>query len=191
MALLKKSPPAQFVVPTLVESDSDYRERVERLAGLQDALTELAQERRRLEREISETPAPTVRPSVAVLLGDEKVDARTALLARLAEVRRSITDHETAIELQRRRVEEARGRASAIVREKVKPEYGKRVAALASALEQAHAARLSLRELVDEMEVDGCSWAALGVFEPTFLGDREDGHVHRFVREAKAAGYVS
>lgn len=190
MALLKKSSPQQFVVPTLVESDTEYRERVQRLGGLQDALTELSQERRRLEREISETPAPTVRASVAALLGDDKVDARTALLARLAEVRRSITDHETAIELQRRRVEEARGRASATVREKVKPEYGKRVAALASALEQAHAARLSLRELVEEMEVDGCSWAALGVFEPSFLGDREDGHVHRFVREAKVAGYV-
>lgn len=190
MALLKKTSPAPFVVPTLADSDPDYRERVARFAALNTSLSDLSRERRRIETELAATPAPAVRASVAALLGDEQVDARTALRTRLDEVRRSITDHETAIELQRRRVEEARGRASTAVRAIVKAEYGRRVAALVRALETAHEARLSLRELVDDMEADGVSWVGLGVFEPTFLGDREDGHVQRLAREARAAGYV-
>ncbi|MEQ8600948.1 MAG: hypothetical protein RLP98_13580 [Devosia sp.] len=189
MALLSKKN-APFVAPTMAETDADYAQRVERLATLNTALTELRQEQRRIERELADTPAPSVRPSVAALLGDEAVDARTALRTRLAEVNRSISDHDAAVTLQKARVEEARGRASLAVCEAVKPEYGKRVAAMITALEAANDARLELRRLVDDLDADGVGWTRLGVFEPVWLGDARDGHVQRIAREAKAAGYV-
>ncbi|QYO75329.1 hypothetical protein [Devosia salina] len=188
MALMKKQAP--FEAPTMAETDTDYAARVERLGTLNAALSSLRQEQRRIERELADTPAPAVRPSVAALLGDETVDARTALRSRLAEVNRSISDHDAAVTLQKARVEEARGRASLAVCEAVKAEYGMRVAAMVTALEAAHEARLDLRRLVDDLEADGVSWTRLGVFEPVWLGDARDGHVQRIAREAKAAGYV-
>lgn len=188
MAIMKK--PAPFAVPTMADTDADYAARVERLTALNAALSGLRTEKRKIERELADTPAPTVRPSVAALLGDETVDARTALRSRLAEVNRSISDHDAAITMQKARVEEARGRASLAVCDAVKVEYGKRVAAMVSALEAAHEARLDLRRLVDDLEADGVSWTRLGVFEPVWLGDARDGHVQRIAREAKAAGYV-
>lgn len=190
MALLSKKPPA-FAVPTMAETDAEYVSRLERLTSLTSSLAGLNAERRRVDRELAASPVPAVRPSVAALLGDEEVDARVALRIRLVEINRSITDHETAIELQKRRVEEARGRASLAVCDAVKPEYSRRVIALVAALETAHAARVDLRRLVDELEADGVAWTRLGVFEPTFLGDQQGGHVQRLAREAKDAGYVN
>lgn len=189
MALLSKKP-APFTVPTMAETDSEYASRLERLTALSVSLSNLNSERHRVDRELAASPPPSVRPSVAALLGDDTVDERVALRTRLGEIKRAITDHEAAIELQKQRVDEARGRASQAVCVAVKPEYSRRVAALVKALEEAHAARMELRHLVDDLESDGVSWTSMGVFEPNFLGDRHDGHVQRLAREAKEAGYV-
>lgn len=180
----KANPAAPFVVPTMVDTDTDFRARVERLAALNDSLQQLNRDKRRLEAELAEMPAPRMNASVAALLGDPSVDARTAKVKELADVKRAIVDHETAIELQRRRVEQARGAASLAVCEAVKGEYGKRVAALVAALETAREAASRIAEITEQLEGDGVSWTRLGVFVPKL------GFVEGLAREAREAGYV-
>lgn len=189
MGILKKPKIEQYVPPKMADLSAEYRERCERLQALHTGLGRLRQEHDQLERQLADTPAPVVRPGVAKLLGDETVDERVSLRARLEEVKRSITDHEHAIDLQQARIREARVGAATLVLDEVKPEYGRRVAALAKALEAAAAAREDLYRLTSDLEADDVPWLRLGVFNPSFLGDRQDGHVQRFVREAKEAGY--
>ena len=106
MPIMKKATPAPYMPPTMAETHPEYAERNGRLAALESALAELVREHKSLERELAEAPAPKVKASVAALLGDEAVDERVALRARLHDVRNAIVDHESAIELQRRRVDE-------------------------------------------------------------------------------------
>jgi chromosome segregation ATPase len=193
MALLrsKTAAPKPFVVPTMNELSTDYAQRVERFNALNSAIGTLRQEAAALSQELADMPAPAMRASVAALLGDEVVDRRAEVLARLTELRRSITDHETAIELQRTRISEARVQASRLVREGVKGEYGRRVAELLTRLQAAVEARNDLDDLVNDLERDDVSWLPLGVFRAKFLGDRDGGPIARMYREAKDLGYVA
>lgn len=179
-----------YVVQSLADSNAEYGVRASRLAELQVALSALRSEAVALDRELGRTPAPVIRPSVAALLGDEVVDERTGKATRLAELRRLIADHEAAVEMQTARVNEAKGVATLAACEAAKPEYGRRVAALASALEAVAVARTEYQQLVTAFEAEGISWTRLGVFVPNFLGPQGDGHIERFVKEAKDAGYV-
>ncbi|UXN70585.1 hypothetical protein N8A98_05165 [Devosia neptuniae] len=191
MALLKKTRSAPYVVQSLADSNAEYGLRAGRLAELQTALSALRTEALALDRELGRTTAPAMRPSVAALLGDEIVDERTGKSTRLLELRRTIADHEAAIELQKARVNEAKGVATIAACQAAKPEYGRRVAALAAALEAVAGARADYQQLVTAFEAEDISWTRLGVFIPNFLGTQGDGHIERFIREAKEAGYVA
>lgn len=189
MALLSKKS-ALFQVPTMAESDADYAARVERLRALQSSLQQLTRDQRRLERELDDMPAPKVSASVAALLGDAAVDARQVKVRELAETRRAVVDHETAIALQTSRVNQATTAASRAVCEFVRPEYRRRVANLATTIQAAVDARADFMALVADLEADGVSWRYLGDAVPHFLGDPQDGHAARWLREMKVAGYV-
>jgi len=186
--------PKIFVVPSLAEADNDYADRARRFAELHDGLHALLAERRALEKAAAAAPAPRMKSAVAALLGDTAVDEHQERVRRLAEVRRAIVDHETAINLQRGRLADARGPASAKVRAAVKAEYGQRVAAIVEALKAVDEARRSYSELVKNLEVEDVEWTALGPLGLGFLGEVESGmsfHVGRVAREAREAGYVS
>ncbi|MHA6297853.1 hypothetical protein [Devosia sp. CAU 1758] len=185
---MTKSKP--YAVQSLADSHADYGVRVSRLAELQGALSALRSEAVALERELGRTPAPVVRPSVAALLGDEVVDERSGKASRLAELRRTIADHEAAVQLQTARADEAKGVATLAACEAAKPEYGRRVAALAAALEAVAVARADYQALVSAFDAEDISWTRLGVFVPNFLGPLGDGHIERFAKEAKGYGYV-
>ncbi|KFC68431.1 hypothetical protein FF80_01871 [Devosia sp. LC5] len=191
MAFLKKTKSEPYVAQSLADSNAEYGVRAGRLAELRVALNGLRSEAVALERELGRTPAPVMRPSVAALLGDEVVDERTGKATRMAELRRLIADHEAAVELQTARVNESKGAANIAACDAAKPEYGRRVAALAAALETVAAARADYQELVNAFDAEEISWTRLGVFVPNFLGPQGDGHIERFVREAKEYGYVS
>lgn len=191
MGILPSKKPAPYVVQSLADSNAEYGVRAGRLAELQVALSGLRSEAVALERELGRTPAPVIRPSVAALLGDEVVDVRTGKASRLAELRRLISDHEAAVEMQTARVNEAKGVATLAACEAARPEYGRRVAALAAALQTVAAVRAEYQALVSAFEAEDISWTRLGVFVPNFLGPLGDGHIERFVKEAKVAGYVS
>lgn len=189
MALLSKKN-APFAVPTMAETDADYAQRVERYRALNDAIIDLRRQEKSLERELEGMPAPKVSAEVAALLGDAEVDARTAKAKELADVRRSIADHATAIALQTTRVDQAKASASRAVCEAVRPEFRRRVAELAKTVEAAIAARADFMALVADLEADDVAWRYLGDPVPHFMGDPRDGQAVRWLAEMKGSGYV-
>jgi len=191
MSILKKSP-AEFRVPSLSEADEAYAALAARMAEISASLTGLRREEAALETAVrNDRGAPRPMASdVAKLLGDAVDNAPAERAKRLAEVRREISTHERAIQVARERLATAKGAASVKVCDAVRPEYGRRVKALITALEAAAAAREDYERLCDELAGADVEWTRLGVFRPNFLGDRRDGHVQRLAREAREAGYV-
>ncbi|WP_081158764.1 hypothetical protein [Ensifer aridi] len=192
MGILKKSTvtASQFRVPSLGEADQDHREIEQKIAALQSNQSATAREIAALEEDIRKRPAPAVRAGVAALLGEVVDTALETRPTRLRELRQHARDLEEAVSELKRRLTDRRDRASAAVRAAVKDEYGRRVAAVAEALRQANAAHLELVEIIDQLEREDVSWTALGPMQPRFLGDPRDGHVQRYLREAKELGYV-
>lgn len=191
MRILKKTPaaPAEpFRVLTLAEASSDYAALAEKRGDLLAERASLESEKLDLERKIAADTTPEMRPSVAELLGDP-ASGKAMMRKRLAEIIGRLRDLEAAIEIVGRRIGEARTKASLIVSEAAKPEYGRRVAAICRALEAVAAARAEYAELVDQFERNDISWLRLMPFQPSFLGDPRDGHLAQYIQEAKTAGY--
>ncbi|WP_339033788.1 hypothetical protein WHZ78_18450 [Bradyrhizobium symbiodeficiens] len=190
MAPLKKTNTEAFVVPSLAESDPSYAALVAKQNELLARQSTLRDQRREVEREIAAQPATTLRVSanVAKLLGDE-ADSEPMLKARLAEIRIASRDLEEATEIVRRRLADARGPASTAVCAVVRPEYAKRVKAMVAAVLALQAARNDYDALVDDLVANDISWTSLVPLQPTFCGDRHDGHLTRYLRAAKEAGY--
>ncbi|MGO4619951.1 hypothetical protein AB4Z34_33495 [Ensifer sp. 2YAB10] len=191
MAVFKKSPAAEtFRVPSLGEVDQDYREIEQKIAGLRNDQSTTALQIVELEHDLRARQAPSMRSGVAALLGEVVDTTLEQRPARLAELRKHAADIEAAVEILQRRLAERRGQASAAVRAAVKDEYRRRVAAVAEALLQVNAAHVALVDIVDQFDREDISWTALGPMQPNFLGDARDGHVHRYLKEAKDLGYV-
>ncbi|WP_315924838.1 hypothetical protein [Mesorhizobium sp. SP-1A] len=194
MALLKKVAAAaeEFRVPSLEESSAVY-------AGLLDKRRELDQLRSGLERERSDLiqqieadtrTASTVR--VAELLGDEGDGfSKSHARARVAEITRQLGDIEQAHGVIRERLRSERTTASVTICEAVRPEYAKRVAAICKALEAVNAAHREYEQLRNDLEAEDIAWTQLVPMPPRFLGDVRDGHVQRYLREAKEARYYA
>lgn len=190
MAVFKKTEPAaEFRVPSLAEASGEYAAIVDKQSELHARQSTLAAERRELEAKIAAAPAPAYRPGVAELLG-ESVETTSAERARLKEISALDTDIRAALDILKARGDDARGKASMAVCDRVKPEYARRVAAICKALEAVHEARTAYVELIDQLEREDVSWGRLGPMQPNFLGDARDGHVQRYIREAKDLGYV-
>ncbi|MGW9332296.1 hypothetical protein [Bosea sp. NPDC055594] len=188
MAIFKKQAAEPFRVPSLAEASPEYAALVDKRQELLTQQSTLNAERRDLVRKIEESPAPTMRPGVAALLG-ETSDSTAGLRGRLTEVQRTLSDIDAALEVIRQRLAVARTGASKAICMAARPEYGRRVAALCEALQAVSVARADYDNLRDEFERHDVSWASLGPLGLGFLGDARDGHVHRFIREAKEAGY--
>jgi hypothetical protein len=163
---------------------------LQKQAELQARQSVLREERREVEREIAALPSSTysVSARVAELLGDE-ADSAPLLRKRLAEIRNAEKDIEDAIEIVRRRLADARGAASVAVCAAVRPEYARRVKAMVAAATALSEAREEYSALVDDLVVNDVAWTSLIPMQPTFLGDRHDGHLVRYLRDAKEAGY--
>jgi hypothetical protein len=189
MAFLKSKPTAAepYRVPPLA-MHTDYAVLCDKRAGLLVRQSAVRAEKRDVERQIAETPAPALRRGVAELL-EEAADSTTALRARLAELTVLERDIDAALEVLRQRLAVARTAASRAIVEAVRPEYARRVSAVAHALEAVAVARAAYDELRDQFEREDVSWGALGPASLGFLGEARDGHIERFVREAKSAGY--
>jgi hypothetical protein len=96
---------------------------------------------------------------------------------------------ESAQEILRRRMEEARGRASAMVCATVRPEYDRRLGVLCKLLTEVEAARQSHDELLDDLEREDVAKSYLRPAIPFFLGDRHDGKISYFLREVAENGH--
>jgi chromosome segregation ATPase len=191
MAILKKKAVDEFVVPSLAEASPDYAALVQKQAELQARQSALRDQRREVERDIAAQPPTNLRVSarVAELLGDE-ADTGPNLQRRLTELRSAERDVEDAIEIVRRRLADARGMASIAVCAAVRPEYAKRVKAMVAAITALQAAREGYDALVDDLVAEDVAWTSMVPMQPTFCGDRLDGHLQRYIRNAAEAGYV-
>jgi len=179
-----------FHVPSLAEADAEYGKLVDRYNQVSIELGTNRREQAKLETDLKQKPAVnSVRAGLADLIGDAvEVDNRPA---KLAELRKRERDLEEAMSILSQRQRDRKGPASARVCEAVRAEFGSRVKALATALEAAHAARLQFENLIDDLEAGDVTWQSrLVVDRPRWMGDREDGHVSRFLKAAKEQKYV-
>lgn len=190
MAFTRKKLTNDFRVPSLAEASPEFAALMQKQADLHTRQSKLRDERRELERQVHASPQSTVRVSarIAELLGDEP-DSAPMLRKQIADIRGAEGDVEAAIEIVRRRIAEARGAASTEVCKTVKPEYARRVAVVAKALEALAAARADYDDLRNQFEAEDVAWTSLIPFSLNFLGDPRDGQVPRFLREATEAGY--
>lgn len=190
MAFLKKTTgqAEHFRVPSLAEASPEYAALIDKQQELLTRQSALNAERRDITRKIEEAPAPAMRPGVAALLG-ETSDSTTGLRTRLAEMQRTLSDIDAALEVIRQRLAVARTAASKTICTAARPEYGRRVGAVCEALKAVAIARAAYDDLRGELERQDVSWASLGPVSLGFLGDARDGHIQRFIREAREAGY--
>jgi hypothetical protein len=189
MPVTKKKSAETFEVPSL-ESSPEYAALVAKRSALLERQSALREERREVETQIKALPAPTHRTSqrVAEILGDDP-ETDTLLHKRLAEIRSAERDLEDALEIIRRRLAEARGPASVAVCAAVRPEYTRRVKAMVAAVTALRVAREDYESLLDDFIANDIAWTHLVPMQPTFCGDRHDGHLDRYLRAAKEAGY--
>jgi chromosome segregation ATPase len=192
MAFSKKKPVDDFRVPSLAEASPEYAALLQKQQGLQQSYSDLNTERTRLRRDIEAEKAAggqRLAPDVARLLGDDPTDSVTALSERLRKVATEMGNIESAQEVLRRRIDEARNRASKTVCDTVRQEYERRLGNLCKLLVDAEAARQSHDELLDDIEREDVHNGFLRPVHPHFMGDRRDGRVSYFLKEVKEAGH--
>ncbi|MDE4559590.1 hypothetical protein LOF24_16120 [Sinorhizobium meliloti SM11] len=192
MAVFKKSAPAveAYRVPSLAEADSEYGAMEAKLGELNTEAANTSREIRLIEADMLDRPAPAISAGVASLLGQAVDPSLTERPAKLVALRKHASDVENAQNIVRRMLADRRSIASVAACKAVKAEYGRRVAALVSALEAAHTARLHAEELIGDLERNDVQLGYLPPLRPTFLGALSDGHVQRFAKEARENGYV-
>jgi hypothetical protein len=190
MAPLKKSASTEFRVPSLDEVSPEYAALMQKQRDLQQRESELRAEdsKIRLEIEANRSNAPRISSRAAALLGDN-VETSPMYRQRLGEIRSELSAIAEALPELRRRLGVAKSEASTIIRAKVKPEYARRVKAMAVAIEALIAARADYYAMIDDFDANDIQWTALGPMQPTFAGDRFDGHLQRWLRNATEAGY--
>ncbi|MCD9825475.1 hypothetical protein [Bradyrhizobium japonicum] len=190
-SLLKKKTADEFRVPSLAEADPSYGALTDKQTELHNSYIKLRDERSKLSREIEAEKAAggqRVAPDVARLLGDPE-DPITGLSQRLRDVATEMGNIESAQEILRRRMEEARGRASAMVCATVRPEYDRRLGVLCKLLSEVETARQSHDEILDDLDRGDVAKSSLQPVIPFFLGDRHDGKIAYYLREVKEAGH--
>jgi hypothetical protein len=178
MAIAKKAV-TEFRVPSHAEVSTEYAAALAKQAELHMRQGELRDEFRAVEkqmREAREKPGTRMSEGVAALLGDTP-DSAHGLRQRLVEIRRQASDVESAIEIQRRRITEAKPAASALVCAESRDEYKRRVAAVADAAASLHEARMNYLDLKWQFEAEDVSWSSLVALSLGFLGDHVDGHL--------------
>lgn len=188
MTVTKKKTADSYRVPSLAEASPEYSSLIAKRHELEQSYRDLVAERSRLRKEIEvaeSSGGPRLSAGVARLLGDGE-DSVTALSLRLCEVFVEMKDNEAATEILRRRINEARDRASKIIRDGVRQEYTNRVAAVTSAAAALHEARMNYLDLRWQFEAEDVSWTALGPLSISFLGDHTDGHLVRLIRDGGA-----
>jgi hypothetical protein len=191
MAFGKKKPADDFRVPTLADASPEFSALLQKQADLYALQSKLNGDRRDLQKQIDAAgdSVPRVPARIAELLGDE-ADSVPMLRKQAADIRSQLADVEAALEIIFRRLNDAKGPASMAVCQTVKPEYGKRVVAVAKALEALAVARADYDDLRNQFEAEDVQWSSLIPLSLGFLGDPRDGHIPRFMREAREAGYV-
>jgi DNA repair exonuclease SbcCD ATPase subunit len=192
MTTMKKKPADEFRVPSLGEADPTYAALVAKRDELNERYRGLNAERSRLGHEIEEAKAAggeRLNADVARLLGDSPEGSVSELSRQLREVVIEMGNIESAQEVLRRRIDEARNIASKTVCATVRQEYQRRLGAVCDAAKILESAREQHDALLDDIEREDVSLAHLRPVRAHFLGDRRDGKVSHFLREVSEAGH--
>ena len=182
-------------VLSLSDASPEYATQVEKLAGLkarigadQREIDEL-HEKKRLNPISDDELARKSR--VAKLIGDDGPDDTTADRGRLQELYREVRDLGDAAKLIEGRIREERMRASAIVVEQVRDEYGRLVRAQCEQLVTLLGAMTDYGALTAELESADVAWTALRPMPLGWIGSPHDpqGRAAHFLREAAEHGF--
>lgn len=180
--------PAQIVIPSLTDVDSEYKDLVERETSLNTRVGEIRRELGEIEAAIAAeraTGGPRLRGPIAELVGDADaaaVDRRNDL----RELRQAESDHSEAIGVIQRRIHDRRSVASRAVVAAMRAEIDKRIGAVVAATEAALAAHGDLESLIRDLEAESVETDSLrGNTIPFFL---TNGAAARYVSEHSANG---
>lgn len=182
-----------------LSNDPEYAKATALLTSLKQRAADLDAERSDLIdqlRERRKSAAIGIDADVAVLLGDEVEDSAApgGITARLTEITTQADAVRRAIDVAASRQGQARHAASVKICAALRPEYEKRVSAVATALLAAHRAHLDLSALADELTDANVAWTAN--LEPMqahrIFGDPRDNQSATilWLRSAVAAGFV-
>jgi chromosome segregation ATPase len=180
-----------FAIPSLADSSPEYAELLAKRASLSARQSELSAEKRRLEKEIRTAPQKEYSARVAALLGEPEDETEHTPRRRVREIGTEFADIESALSVLADRIRSAKSSASGKVRAAAKPEYARRVQAMAKAIEALKDARDEYVALIDDFVANDVEWTALVPLQPNFCGDRHDGNLERWLRAAREAGYVA
>ncbi|MBP1848495.1 hypothetical protein J2046_006791 [Rhizobium petrolearium] len=188
----KQTTTAEFIVPSLTDVDATFKDLMSRRGLLLDKQRSLNAERSTIEREIGAQTGPGYTASVAALLGEgDGTDPLISKRNRITEIRKELSDVDTAISIVDRRISEQKPRANTAAVEACREEYGRRVRAVVDSLLEVKAARAAYDDLRYQFESHDIQWTSLIPMYLNFLGDARDGNIDRVVNEMKGAGYVN
>ncbi|OWK18289.1 hypothetical protein AJ88_03605 [Mesorhizobium amorphae CCBAU 01583] len=146
--------------------------------------------------------------AIALPVGPEEVDsAREARLAeilgrtpprvtlprsqRRQEIGLRLRDIEDARDLLHREMATERSRATAVVQDRLMPEYKRMMRGLLDALIAAHTAQVEIRTFVSRVEDAGFNTGWLDAHPCRWLDVGPNGNIGRFIDEKKKAGFIA
>ena len=183
-------------IPRLRDNSEKLGELEDRRAKVGKVIQDKERERFDLSRSDPAFDTPPTDPAagrIAELLGEAapaiKLERRAALTKLATEVR----ELRAAADLLDAQIQVERGKASAKIREMLRPEYRLRIRAVCDALRQVHAANLSLKEMQTSLQDSGIEWTNLGVISPKTIGSPTDTYspLALYFRDALEAGYIT
>ncbi|WP_028744214.1 hypothetical protein [Rhizobium leguminosarum] len=182
----------QFRVPALGDLDPVYKDYENRRSLLLEKQTANTREQRRIQEVLGTRTVAQYSDNVANLLGEDVSGGETehGLAEKMKALRLEGRDIEIALSVVDRRMAEQRTKANKMVVDACRKEFGRRVAAVVHALEGVAAARADYDELRYQFEDLDIRWSTLGPMTLGFLGEANDGHIQRVVKEARDLGYV-
>lgn len=182
---------ASAFVPSLAEADDTYGALVARRGELNDKLRDATAAQREADAALAADSGSGVRAGVAELLGDEAEGSRRAKAEALRKARQQVADIDDALTIVGQRLRDAHVAASRAACAKVRPEFSKRVKALAKALIAADEAHRALDDLFLALESEDIATGTLGQVRPYFLGGARDQQrrIATYLKEVAEAGY--
>ncbi|TIN94614.1 MAG: hypothetical protein E5Y03_31870 [Mesorhizobium sp.] len=174
----------------------DISPRLAEIATLRTALGQEAASLRQEEFTLAQEDGPELvdgarEARVAAILGLAPKTATAPRSQRRQQIATRLRDIEDACEVLDRENITERSRATAIIQDRLMPDYKRQIRGLLDALIAAHTAQVEIRKFVSQVEDAGYSTGWLDAHRCRWLGIGPNGHIGRFVDETKKAGFIA
>jgi hypothetical protein len=161
---LKQSKPTDF---------PNYLSEKEKFDSTQQALDDLLRERDTLASQWHGSQGGVEIQAQQLLSSDGYIDT-TTLGRQISDVDHAIRIHEKGVELQRVRVENARGQASLEICQQARPAFVEQIKVILKSLKQICAANETLDRLRDDLERDGVASGSIPAATLAGIGSFDD-----------------